>query len=87
MRDKTGLLFGLNVIKPKEGEGEGGGRGESSTSYLGLANSAATPHLVGDDGAGWRSRALKRAKEEAHRTGKSLNEVRGSGLLLFSGDF
>lgn len=38
--------------------------------------------VVGDGGASWRLKALKRAKEQAAREGRKLDEVDAHGLLL-----
>lgn len=38
--------------------------------------------VVGDGGASWRLKALKRAKEQAAREGRKLDEVDTHGLLI-----
>jgi len=38
--------------------------------------------LVGDGGASWRLKALKRAQEQAARDGKNLEEVYRSFIFL-----
>ena len=48
---------------------------DHNNKSISLASSTGGGHLVGDDGVSWRARALKRAKEEAGRTGKKLEEV------------
>ncbi|KAF9596575.1 hypothetical protein IFM89_012306 [Coptis chinensis] len=46
------------------------------TQYdVGLANSGRSSSVVGDGGASWRIKALKRAQEQAAREGRNLKEV------------
>ncbi len=64
LRDASGMLFGLTAMK-KDG----------APTDLSLATDGGRGQLVGDQGASWRQRALKRAREEAARTGRRLEEV------------
>ncbi|GAB5037447.1 Hypothetical protein NocV09_08000010, partial [Nannochloropsis oceanica] len=68
IRDAQGMRFGLTVMK-KDATRSSSSSGSSESLAL-----HASAHLVGDAGATWRVRALRRAREEAARTGKKLEE-------------
>lgn len=57
---------------------------ESSPSNAG--NQLLASSVVGDGGASWRLKALKRAKEQAAREGKQLDEVCPSPHIIIGSD-
>jgi hypothetical protein len=69
------LAVGINIMQP-DSAAAAGGSGSGPKSYV-----------VGDGGASWRLKALRRAQEQAGKEGTDLGKVRGSsgggGMLVW----
>jgi CWF19-like protein 2 len=53
----------------------GSGYPEDANETKGNSEQLLSSSLVGDGGASWRLKALKRAQEQAAREGRNINEV------------
>ena len=62
----------------------GGGYPEDTDGSKASGDKLLSSSVVGDGGASWRLKALKRAQEQAAREGRRLNEVLYLNFQIFS---